>query len=346
MNIIYFIIVFLILSPLIHGQNNYANDTTTIIEESLKGIEVSLKSIDGNVLNIKDEIVKEKEKPFLGQSIFEDRKDNSAIFLPYGGTFRLSSADASLKLSYVFKTSNRHLFYGIDLSGKSNDGLVPLISKGDISPGARVNLNIGYKEIFTRKEDSLIDGWVNLKIGYEGSIFKLYHADSSFSNQIRRVSFNAVRASFSFNFKIGGTKLIAVSIGYQKVSNYEDLDEIELTDKNVYYDSLANISRSYETKTKVRMGDYETFDQFPINLDFYWVIGKDSRFGIYNFLRTRITNGKITNGFGTGLYLLKNASPLSSIAGIVFEVNDLSKLKEGFDKNFTINFLIGYNFGS
>ncbi|MBZ0202494.1 MAG: hypothetical protein K8I03_05710 [Ignavibacteria bacterium] len=345
MKTIYTILIFLILCPFIHAQNYDANDTSNRIEESLKEIDVSLKNIDTNVMNIKEEIVKENEKPFLGQSIFEDRKDNSAIFLPYGGTFRLSTADASLKLSYVFRISNKHLYYGIDFSGKSNDGLVPLISKGDISPGARVNLNIGLKEIFTRKKDSLIDGWVNLKLGYEGSIFKLYNADSTFSNQIRKVSFNTARASLSFNFKMGGTKLIALSIGYQKVNNYEDLDEIELTDKKIDYDSLTTVLRSFESKTKVRIGDYQTYDQFPLNLDFYWVIGEDSRFGIYNFLRTMITNGKITNGFGTGLYLLKNASPLSSIAGIVFEVKDLSKLKEGFDKNFTINFLIGYNFG-
>ncbi len=130
------------------------------------------------------------------------------------------------------------------------------------------------------------------------------------------------------------------------MNNYEDLDEVEITDRNSFIDSLTNTNRIYENKIKVHKGNFKTFDQFPVNLDFYWILGKDARLGMYNYYRAKITNGKLTNGIGAGIYLLKNGNPFSSIAGIVFEINDLSKLKDGFDKNFAVNFLIGYNFGN
>ena len=41
----------------------------------------------------------------------------------------------------------------------------------------------------------------------------------------------------------------------------------------------------------------------------------------------------------------KKNNPLASIAGIVFEVDDISKLDDGYSKNFIINFVVGYNFG-
>jgi len=87
-----------------------------------------------------------------------------------------------LKLSYVYRVSNSPYFYGFDISGKSNDGLVPLITKGDISPGAKVQFVIGRQELF--RKSNILDGWLTLKIGYEGGIFKTYNPDSVFINQI------------------------------------------------------------------------------------------------------------------------------------------------------------------
>jgi hypothetical protein len=333
----------------------------------LLSIDSSLKSIDENVGKLKEELVAEDPTPFTGQSIFEDRKGSSAIFLPYGGTIKLNTADAGLKFSFtnysipvkvaktqkdgsVIKAYRMKPFYGVEITGKTSDGILPLISKGDISPGARANLILG-KDLFNktknRKNEDISQrlGTLVLKIGYEGSSFKLFNSDSIFANQIRNESFNTFTTSLAFNLKIGGNKLFAISAGYQKVNNYSDLDELELIDTKTIKDTVTNITRTYTTKTEVRTGDYKTSDQVPINIDFFWTPNNNSSIGFYHYWRTKITNGKTTNGFGSGLYLLKKNNPLSSIAGIVFDVSDISKLDEGFEKNFTINFVVGYNFG-
>ncbi len=322
--------MFLLLCSFIYGQES-------------KSIDSTLRRIDENVGKLKDEIVKEDPEPFTGQSIFEDRKGSSAIFLPSGGTFRLNTADASLKFSLANRISTRSIFYGFDISGKTNDGVLSLISKGNISPGAKVNGIIGLQELFSNS--NLLDGWLALKIGYEGSSFKLFNSDSVFTNQINKTSFNTFNTSLAFNVKIGGNRLIGLSIGYQKVNNYEDLDEIELTDTRTLKDSLTNTTRTYENKINVRSGDYKVLDQIPVNLDFFWTPNNNPRLGCYHYWRAKITDGKMTNGFGSGLYLLKKNNPLSSIAGIVFEVSDISKLKNGYGKNFTVSFVVAYNFG-
>jgi hypothetical protein len=316
--------------------------SSVVFAQELKSTDSTLKSIDLNFRILKDELVKEEPSNFTGQSIYEDKKGASAIFLPSGGTFRLNLADASLKLSYANMITTKKLFYGFDVSGKTNDGLSSLISNGNISPVAKVNGIIGLKELF-RKSNSY-DGWLALKIGYEGSSFKLFNPASKFSEQLKKRTFNTFTSSINLNFKIGGNKLLAISAGYQKVNNYTDLEEIELTDTKSFKDSVSNTVRSYESKVAARTGNYEVYDQVPINLDFFWTPDINPRIGFYHYWRTRFTDGKAKHGIGSGLFLLKKNNPLSSVAGLVFDIADISKLDEGFGKNFTVNFLIAYNF--
>src|SRR5688572_995511 len=122
------------------------------IDTTLKSINLGVIQVDSNLIQINqnvskitDELVKEKPKPLTGQSIFEDREGLSAIHLLDGGTIRLNTADASIKMSYMDKISSRDFFYGLDVSGKTNDGIMSFISDGNISPGAKINSNFGFK---------------------------------------------------------------------------------------------------------------------------------------------------------------------------------------------------------
>ena len=329
--------------------------TSHLFGQDLKSIDSTLKNIDNNVGQLREELVKEEIEPYTGQSIFEDRKGSSAIFLPYGGTFKLNTTDASLNFSFTnyqipIKGDNGKYqlkpFYGLEINGKTNDGILSLISNGNISPGAKVNGIVG-KDIFNIIKDNKpqILGTLALRVGYEGASFRLFNPDSNFSNQIKKTSFNTFSSNLSLTVKFGGNKILGISAGYKKVNNYEDLDEIELTDKKVITDTVSNTVRTYDTKRKVRIGDYAISDQIPVNIDFFWTPNNNPRVGFYHFWRTRFTNGTATNGFGSGLYLLKKNNPKASIAGVVLEVNDIAKLSDGYGKNFTINFVVGYNFG-
>lgn len=330
------------------GQANDTSAVTTVTDSvndrNMQNVLFTLKHIDNNLEEIKNKVIEKPEAPLKGQSIFEDRKGESAIFLPNGGTLRLNTADASIKLSFAHRVSTKKPFLGFDISGKTNDGLLTLFSKGMVSPGVKINGVVGIQELFHKS--NILDGWLALQIGYEGSSFKLFKPDSVFKNQIEKINFNTFRTSVDFNLKMGGNKLLGVSIGYRKANNYEDLDKIELTDTRIIQDSVSNTTRTYTDKINVRSGLFETFHQVPLKLDFYWTTKNNNpRIGFYHYWRTTINvSGKVVNGFGSGIYLLKKNNPLSSIAGITFEVNDVTKLKDGFGKGFTVNFLVAYNF--
>lgn len=337
------IIKFTFFAILLHSTISFAqsNKSDTLIMK----IDTSLVKIFKTVDAIKDEVVKEKSKAFTGQSMFEDSKGKSAIFLPNGGTFGLNIADASIKVSFSQNVSTSPIFLGLDVSGKTNDGVLSLISKGNISPGTKVNGVIGVNELFHYCDR--LDGWLALKVGYEGSALKLYSPDSAFSKQITKITFNSFVTSLSFNLKIDGNKLFAVSFGYQKANNYNDLDDIELIDKKTITDTITNTTRTYEIKTKAKIGEYKVFQQIPINVDYFWTPKNLPRVGFYHYWRTSYSIGdkKFQNGFGTGLYLLKKNNPLSSIAGVVFEVKDITKLNENYGKGFVVNLVVAYNFG-
>lgn len=305
--------------------------------------ESSLGKLDSNVPALNDELGDDDSGLITGQSLFEDRKGISAVFLPYGGMIRINTSDASVQLSFANRVSNKKFFYGFEISGKTNDGFGALISGGKLSPGAKVNGVIGIQELMPKS--NTLDSWLVLKIGYEGTAFKLFDDNNDFSKQIRRISFNSLISSFSVNLKIGGDKLLAASAGFQNVNNYDDLGDIELADKTIITNANSNTIRTYENKMKVKVGDYITYYQVPLNLDFFWVPSSSSRIGLYHFWRGRLFNEGFNNGLGTGFYLLHKNNPLYSIAGIVFEIEDVAKLKDGFGENLTINFVVGFNFG-
>jgi hypothetical protein len=267
----------------------------------------------------------------------------SAIFLSNGGTFRLNTADASVKLSFVNKVSNRRFFYGAEVSGKTEDGLLPLIAEGRVSPGVKLNGVLGIQEFF--RSTNNLDGWLLLKLGYEGSDFKLYDPALSFASQFKDSSFNSFTSSLAFNLKVKGNVVAAVSLGYQKKNNYDKLDEVEVTDTKTVVDPVSGVSRTSKTTIKGRQGEYVESKVVPLNIDGFWFPKNTPRIGFYHFWHAEFNNKKTVSGLGSGIYLLKKKNPLAAIAGIVFEIPDVSKLNDGVGKSFSVNFVVGYSFG-
>ena len=316
---------------------------STFAQGELKSIDSTLKRIDRNVLELKDKIVEGKRDAFNGQSMFEDKNGVSAIFLPDGGIFRLNTADASLKLAFINKVSNKNLFYGFDISGKANNGIISVISTGNISPGVRINGIVGLKEFF--KDDDYLDGWLTLKMGYERVNFKLFSPTANFGEQISNKTFESPTGLLSFNLKLGGTALIALGAGYRKSNNFDDLDEIKLTDTKQIINQATNTIRTYSNSLIVKSGSFKSFNQGLGFIDIFWIPKNLPRIGFFHYYRPMLIDKKVKSGLGSGFYLLKKKNPFASIAGISIEIPSLEAMNNPFRKNFIVNFLIGYNFG-
>ncbi len=280
----------------------------------------------------------------INQTIFEDREGESAIFLPYGGVTRINTGNASFKLSYIFRVTNRPFFYGFNFSGKATNGIRSVIENGDISPGCNFDLIFGFQELL--RDSDILDGWLIVKVGYEADRFKLFNPDTNFNNQITSETFTSAIFSLSFNLKIGGNKLSAISIGYKKGNNFDELEETTISNVTTIRDSATNTVRTIKNEETARLGQLKEKDSLPIKLDFFWFPANQPRIGFHHFWRTRITDDKTTNGFGTGVYLLKKKDPLNAIAGLVIELKDFSNLNQGKELkgNISVSFIGGYNF--
>jgi hypothetical protein len=108
--------------------------------------------------------------PSNGKAVFED------IEWPSGNTFRVNTKDASLKLAYSHSWDTdsvgpkKPLIWGVDLSGKTNDGILPLFAEGTFTPGFKINATIGGYTHYSLKSTN---AWWGLTFGYEGSKLKL-----------------------------------------------------------------------------------------------------------------------------------------------------------------------------
>ena len=303
-----------------------------------------LDEINQNVSKVHKTIEKERKKPAVGQSIFEDREGESAIFIPYGGIARINTGDASFKLSYICSVTNVSFFYGFDFSGKATNGIRSVIEKGDISPGGSVNLILGFKEFFKRCDN--LDGWLTFRMGYEADRYKLFNPNVAFINQITNETFTSTTFSLSFNLKIDGNKLAAISIGHKKTNNFSELKEMTIRTATTLIDSTTNTVRDYGYEETARMGLLKEKRALPINLDFFWFFPNRQRIGFHHFWRKKVADDKTIHGLGTGVYLLKEKNPLNAVAGLVLEIKDLSKLNKDrcFIDCLSVSFIVGYNF--
>jgi hypothetical protein len=295
-----------------------------------------------------------------GQTFFEDSKGESSIIFPNGGLVRLNFADSDVKFGYIFSNTVEHFFWGLDLSGKASNSIASIFSKGDISPGAKANLNLGFKELLGGATGN--DAWVNFRLGYRGVSYTLFDPAKAYDEQISKDFFSGYDLTGNFNFKlsqigsytgIGG--LLGLGIGYNKINNLNNLDEFTITSQVNLTNGTPSAIRSYKEEINARIGQYSEYNAVPIRADFFWYPKfkaqedgsiKDTRLGFHHYFRSQIANNKTFSSLGTGVYYLKKKNPLQAIAGIALEVKDLSNIgnKSDFKDNAILNFIIGHSF--
>lgn len=79
----------------------------------------------------------------FSQANGEDSKGNPFTFSHPGGQFTINLNNNTIKIESLFRFKNNWLL-GFGISGKAENGVSSLFSTGEISPGAKFNLNIGF----------------------------------------------------------------------------------------------------------------------------------------------------------------------------------------------------------
>lgn len=82
-------------------------------------------------------------QPIFAQLVFEDTKGEEVLVQYMGGSFFVNSANESIKIGYTLRNGTDWCL-GVDVAAKAANGIASLLKSGDLTPGVKMNLNIGY----------------------------------------------------------------------------------------------------------------------------------------------------------------------------------------------------------
>lgn len=281
-----------------------------------------------------------------GKAVYEDKDGETSIIWPGGSIFRVNTKDASMKIGYshLLKEDVKNPFaLGFDLSGKTYDGVLSLISKGQFSSGIKTNVFVSK---YFQKDIEKSVSWISLKMGYEGSKFNLIYLDSSYNEQVNSKAFEGFNVSLGWNIIPGKRNdlLLGFSAGYKHSNNYNSLDEIEMKEVRTFTDIASGSTRTLENKISGRTGDYKETNTCILKEDLFWIA--TPRLGLYQYFRLQGPEfKKMIPSLGAGAYLLNDKDVLSSRAGIIFEANDFTHLSSDAGKHFFVSLIVGVSFG-
>lgn len=268
----------------------------------------------------------------FAQTAFEDAGGNSSILIKdTGGFAKVNVSDASVRVGYLFDLSNRSTYYGFEVSGKLAGDFASIFHSNQPAPGARFRASIGRRWIFSEKPSGdptkgrLTDDWLTFQVGYARSRFKVLSEDSNFANQIRTQNFDGYSMTVAYNALFKNTRgplLFGTSLGVERKSNIDDLDEVEVVDE-VFADSSGTTRRSVVSRQQAFRGTYKETTAIPVYTDLVWFPRQfESRIGINFFTRSNI--GQVTKRFepGVGLFFTLPGAPTRVIGGISVSVRD------------------------
>jgi hypothetical protein len=277
----------------------------------------------------------------IAQSGFEDADGKSSVILGEGGTGRINISDANIKVSYLYRNSKSYFRFGIEFTGKAENGFAPLFQNENIAPNAGGKISFGYQWILSKKPKGepitsiFVDDWLTLQIGYNRAQYKLFFPNNAMSTQIQKQDFDGYNITGYYNILFKQNFFLGLSLGFNKENNYQSLKEIEITDKSIIIDS-SGFQRSTNNTFKIREGTYKTSNHVLFNYDLIWVpdfmkdlIGIDI-FGRYD---KDPDNNNFTPGIG--IFITQRGAPTQVIGGISFSYEQ---------KELKIGFISGYNF--
>jgi hypothetical protein len=256
------------------------------------------------------------------QAFFEDTEGKSSINLPIGGIARINTADKSLKFGYYHNISNSNVVFGLDASGKSHNGIAPLVSSKKLSLEANFNFNLGFKSILTGDSDSSKYDYLNVKFGVGAAKYKLLNVNTTIEQQITSKSFNKINLGLSYNYYLNGNMIST--------------------------DSTSTIVRTSESEFTVWKGQFKSIDQFSLYLDYVYIPSLlDNRVVFSVYSRSGVNSENNITNVGSGIYFNKEGEPLKIVGGIIYEFRDLLDAEDvgsSLGERGALSLVVGYNF--
>ena len=188
--------------------------------------------------------------------------------------------------------------------------------------------------------------WLNLRIGYENSKFRIFSPDALFDKQIEEELFNGVFSQLSYNiYFFEGQTLLSLAVGFGNSNNASWLRKVNLTERIVYNDPNGENQRIEEKNITARRGKFEKFNLGYIQAGMFWKPFKEHPFGILGYGRYSDSGSLRAVNLGLGFYITRKKNALDPIGGINVEYEDKygSEIEViPFGKRFKVNLVINY----
>jgi hypothetical protein len=283
------------------------------------------------------------------QTFFEDIQGRTSINLPIGGLARINTADRSIKIGYYYNRSDKNIVFGLDVSGKSNNGFAPIVSNKKLSPEAHINFNVGFKNIATNHTQPSGYDYLNIKVGIGAAQYRLLNPQLPYNRQISGKSFTKANAGVSYNYFLHGNMVFGIYAGYERTNNISRLPRLTIRETTkIGTNPGGETARSTKAEYTVWVGSFKALNEGRLYLDYVYIPDfLNDRIALSAYSRSIFSSiANITNG-GFGLYFNQKGNPLKIIGGLIYEFDDLFNAAgshTSLSRRGTLGLVVGYNF--
>ncbi|MGH7958909.1 MAG: hypothetical protein ACREH8_18130, partial [Opitutaceae bacterium] len=206
--------------------------------------------------------------------LFIDQAGARDVFFSAGDDFTSKGGVLRLKLDLGDKSASAAYFAGLT---NLADGFVT------VGFTAKAKSPDDLSELYKLKrvpsaEGAVVANWtsrpkqnattfVNLRAAYKHDRYTLYDAAQPAGNQVTSPDFDGGSVHLAAGLLKGGNKGAALSFGYERSTNYEDLDKVTVLDTNEVTTLPNGESRAVGGKSKTaRRGPLERLEEYPLTL--------------------------------------------------------------------------------
>ncbi|HEY0100019.1 MAG TPA: hypothetical protein VGB76_13805 [Pyrinomonadaceae bacterium] len=292
------------------------------------------------------------------QTAFQDASGESSIFIQdRGGFSRINVGDKSISLGYLLDSGDDSPFFGFELSGKRAGDFASIFSGSVPGNEAKINVSFGKRFLYAKPPTPANAGqistsritldWLTFQAGYKRSRYKLFTADPTFANQVRKQNFDGYTATLGYNALINLTRsddktdastdaadsaagdistpssmIVGVSLGVQRRNNADDLDTVDVEDE-VFSATSGTTERRVLSKQQALSGEYKVSTAVPLNADVVIFPGRfKGRIALDIFARSNLGEGGRNFVPGVGLFFTKKGAPTKVLGGLSISARD------------------------
>ena len=189
--------------------------------------------------------------------------NNISNILTLGG---VNISEQSIKLKLIYPLANKkYLTFGIE--GKPSNGILSILSGGNISPSTKLSLVYTKKNIFSSSHN--IFDFFSIYTSYSVNKYTIISLDTIFEHQVNNKTFRGGSILFNYNAIINGKHLISLIIGNSRENNYSKLNDIVIKDYKVISDPKTGYNREIsKTSINGKSGKFEEYDRYPVRIGY------------------------------------------------------------------------------